>query len=153
MWSELRMRPILVYCVCVFIFALTLNASIIAGKRKKDVKLGLLIPFKYARRLANYYHRGEYYASAISIAVDEINRRQDLLPGQNISFIWNNTECDELKTLRALVYQLNAGVSGFIGPGCTCTTAARSAAAFNVSMISYVSIIPFIHSFIHLFPI
>ncbi|XP_031575271.1 atrial natriuretic peptide receptor 1-like isoform X2 [Actinia tenebrosa] len=131
------MRPILVYCVTAFILALTLSASIVTGKSKKDVKIGLLIPFTYASRLSNYFHRGKYYASAISIAVDEINRRPDLLPGRNISFIWNNTECDELKTLRALVYQLNAGVSGFIGPGCTCTTAARSAAAFNVSMISY----------------
>ncbi|XP_020901343.1 atrial natriuretic peptide receptor 1 isoform X2 [Exaiptasia diaphana] len=102
-----------------------------------DIKIGLLIPFKYARSLGNYYFRGQYYASAMSIAVDDINRRPDLLPGRNISFIWNDTECDELKTLRALAYQINHGVQAFIGPGCSCATAARSAAAFNLSMISY----------------
>lgn len=105
----------------------------------KDIKIGLLIPFKYARSLGNYYFRGQYYASAMSIAIDDINKRKDLLPGRNISFIWNDTECDELKTLRALAYQINHGVKAFIGPGCSCTTAARSAAAFNLSMISYVS--------------
>ncbi|EDO33461.1 predicted protein, partial [Nematostella vectensis] len=102
-----------------------------------DVKLGLLIPFRHVRELGNSFHAGENYASAMSIAVDAVNKRKDLLPGRNISFIWNDTNCDELNTIRALVYQLNAGVTAFIGPGCTCNTAARSAAAFNKSMISY----------------
>ncbi|KAK3705160.1 hypothetical protein QZH41_003755 [Actinostola sp. cb2023] len=128
------MKPLYLVCMCLLV---TCVHECRSTENTTDIKLGLLIPFKYARSLGNYYHRGQYYASAISIAVDEINRRSDILPGRNISFIWNDTECDELKTLRALVYQLNAGVTAFIGPGCTCTTAARSAAAFNMSMISY----------------
>ena len=103
------------------------------------VKLGLLIPFKRAGRLGNYFHRGEYYASAISIAVDNVNAKPDLLPGQNISFIWNDTDCEEPKTLQSMVYQLNEGVTAFIGPGCSCNTSARMAASFNKTMISYVS--------------
>lgn len=105
-----------------------------------DVKLGLLIPFKHANKLGNYFHRGEYYASAISIAVDDINGNPNLLAGHNVSFVWNDTECEELNTLRSIVHQLNSGVTAFIGPGCGCNTSARTAAAFNVSMISYVSI-------------
>ena len=105
----------------------------------EEVKLGLLIPFKRTNRLGNYYHRGEFYASAMSIAVDAVNQRPDLLPGQNITFIWNDTDCEEFKTLQSVVYQLNKGVSAFIGPGCSCNTSARMAASFNKTMISYVS--------------
>lgn len=104
-----------------------------------EVKLGLLIPFKRTSRLGNYYHRGEFYASAMKIAVDNVNERLDLLPGQNLTFIWNDTDCEEFKTLQSLVYQLNQGVSAFIGPGCACNTSARMAASFNKTMISYVS--------------
>lgn len=120
----------------VIIFAFVIHQFTLAD----EFKLGLLIPFKHASELGNYFHRGEYYASAMSIAVDDINKRQDLLPGRNLSFIWNDTLCEELNTLRALVYQLNNGVGAFIGPGCSCITSARNAAAFNISMISYVSI-------------
>lgn len=102
-----------------------------------EVKLGLLIPFKRASRLGNYFHRGEFYASAMKIAVDNVNERLDLLPGQNLTFIWNDTDCEEFKTLQSLVYQLSQGVSAFIGPGCTCNTSARMAASFNKTMISY----------------
>lgn len=104
-----------------------------------EYTLGLLI---HMRGNAPYMQKGIYYASAISIAVDEINRQQNLLPGNNISFIWNDTDCeDENKTIRALLYQIyEAKVSAIIGPGCTCNTSARIAAAFNIPMISYVSI-------------
>ena len=103
-----------------------------------EVKLGLLIPFKETA-LGTSYHRGEFYASAISIAVDDINRRPDLLPGQNVTFIWNNTRCEEFQTLQSIVWQLNEGVTAFICPGCSCNTSARMAASFNKTMISYVS--------------
>ncbi|XP_020613215.1 atrial natriuretic peptide receptor 1-like isoform X2 [Orbicella faveolata] len=102
-----------------------------------EVKLGLLIPFKETASLGNSYHRGEFYASAMSIAVDDINRRPDLLPGQNVTFMWNDTRCEEFQTLQSIVWQLNEGVTAFIGPGCSCNTSARMAASFNKTMISY----------------
>lgn len=105
----------------------------------EEVKLGLLIPFKRTDRLGNSFHRGEFYASAMSIAVEHINQRSDLLPGKYVTFIWNDTDCEEEKTLQAIVYQLTQGVSAFIGPGCTCNTSARMASSFNKTMISYVS--------------
>ncbi|XP_068761980.1 LOW QUALITY PROTEIN: atrial natriuretic peptide receptor 1-like [Montipora capricornis] len=116
-----------------------------------EVKLGLLIPFKKTNRLGNHYHRGEFYSSAMSIAVDAINDQPDLLPGQNVSFIWNNTDCEEFKTLQSFVYQLNEGVSAFIGPGCSCNTSARMAASFNKTMISYMCSNPEV-SFKELYP-
>lgn len=123
--------------VTIFTYILIIHGPAVAD----EFKLGLLIPFKHVSKLGNYFHRGEYYATAITIAVDNINKRHDLLPGRNLSFIWNDTSCEELNTLRAVFYQLNNGVGAFIGPGCSCKTAARSAAAFNITMISYVSIV------------
>jgi len=38
-----------------------------------------------------------------------------------------------------MLYQLEKGVQVFIGPGCTCETQAKLAAAANVPMVSYVS--------------
>ncbi|XP_068761981.1 atrial natriuretic peptide receptor 1-like [Montipora capricornis] len=101
----------------------------------KDYTIGLLIPMEKALFTEN----GEYYAAAITIAVEDINKQRHLLPGNNISFIWNETSCyDEKKTIRALIYQIyEAKVSVIIGPGCNCNTSARNAAAFNVPMISY----------------
>lgn len=103
----------------------------------EEVKLGLLIPFKNTNRLGNFFHRGEFFASAMSIAVDDINSRPDLLPGQNVTFIWNDTDCEEVNSLQSIVFQLSQGVSAFIGPGCSCNTSARMAASFNKTMISY----------------
>lgn len=97
--------------------------------------VGLLIPMEKAR----FTKKGKYYAAAITIAVEEINKQQNLLPGSSLSFIWNETNCyDEQKTIRPLMYQMyEARVSAIIGPACNCGTTARIAAAFNVPMISY----------------
>lgn len=115
-----------------------LTFLLLVSDTEADYTVGLLIPMYNAY----YTKKGIYYASAMSIAVDKINRQKDLLPGNNISFIWNDTDCeDEDKTIRALMYQIyEAKVSAVIGPGCICNTSARNAAAFNVPMISYVSI-------------
>lgn len=119
--------------------ALLVILSYVPSPIAEEVKLGLLIPFKSAGRIGNNFHRGEFFASAMSIAVDDINRRPDLLPGINVTFIWNDTDCEELKTLQSVVYQMNQGVTAFIGPGCSCNTSARLAASFSKTMISYVS--------------
>lgn len=90
---------------------------------------------------ADYPENGQYYASAMSIAVDAVNRQQNLLPGHNISFIWNDTACwKEDTTIRGLLHQMyEANVAAIIGPACLCNTSARIAASFDLPMISYVS--------------
>ena len=127
----MAVRPLALLLGVVFVYVPSLTTG--------EVKLGLLIPLKDATSLGNSYHRGEFYASAMSIAVDDINRRPDLLPGQNVTFMWNDTRCEEFQTLQSIVWQLNEGVTAFIGPGCSCNTSARMAASFNKTMISYVS--------------
>ena len=132
-----RARSVRLYVVSLTFMVSTLALTLLASVTEADFTVGLLIPMYQAF----FTKKGIYYASAMSIAVDKINKQQNLLPGNNISFIWNNTDCeDEEKTIRALMYQIyEAKVSAIIGPGCICNTSARNAAAFNVPMISYVS--------------
>lgn len=120
-----------------FVVSAVAFLSLFPAAESTNYTLGLLIPMTSA----HFTMKGIYYASAMSIAVDEVNKERNLLPGNNISFIWNDTDCwDENKTIRALMYQMyEAKVSAIIGPGCNCNTSARNAAAFNVPMISYVS--------------
>lgn len=107
----------------------------------QEYKLGLLIPYSaVGTHTGNDYNKGENFASAISVAVDDVNGNPTLLPEHNLTFIWNDSQCDELLALREQFSQINAGVKAFIGPGCFCNTAARNAAAFNMPIISYVSV-------------
>lgn len=108
----------------------------------KDYKLGLLVPMWSADNdVAGqpYFFEGKEYASAIVLALEQIEK-DGLLPGHNLTYYLNDTTCDETVTLRALTYQIyDLKVSAIIGPGCSCATSARFAASFDVPMISYVS--------------
>lgn len=106
----------------------------------RSFTLGLLIPFSECRAVGNSYHCGYWYASAITVALDTINSDPNLLVGHHLNFIWNDTRCKELVAVEQQIYQLNVGVDVFIGPACHCKTAAINAAAFNKTIISYVSL-------------
>lgn len=94
------------------------------------------------------FNKGEKFAAAMTIAVERLNADPTLLADYNVTFVWKDTECNELIAVHEQLNQINSGVQAFIGPGCNCHTAARNAAAFNISMISYVSILSYSH-FMH----
>lgn len=123
----------------ISVFLVLINAMTLAEK-KREYKLGLLIPFKTViPRFSNDYNRGESFAAAMTIAVERLNAHPTLLPEHNLTFVWKDTICNELVAVREQLNQINSGVQAFIGPGCNCQTAARNAAAFNMTMLSYVS--------------
>lgn len=104
----------------------------------KEYTLGLLIPFDSSSSPTS--SEGKYYAPAIVQAVDDINNSSDLLPGHHVSFIWNDTKCNEDQSLRDLSYQIHERqVDAIIGPGCSCQLEARLANALDIPMVSYVS--------------
>ena len=82
---------------------------------------------------------GKYYASAITLAIDDINNDESLLPGIRLNFIWNDSKCVEELSIDALIYQWEKRVHAFIGFGCKCFTQARIAATLNLPIISHVS--------------
>ena len=110
-------------------------------ENKSEIVVGLLIPYTFdgSRVSMSTYHSGAFYASAILIALEDINKHGSLLPGKNLSFIWNDTTCVERTAIKQQHYQQQKGVYAYIGGGCHCTTIAKNAGAYDIPMISYVS--------------
>lgn len=124
----------------VIVFALLINYLALAEKR--EYKLGLLIPYStVVPHFSSEFNKGENFAAAMTIAVERLNADPTLLVDYNVTFVWKDTKCNELIAVREQLNQINSGVQAFIGPGCNCHTAARNAAAFNKSMISFVSML------------
>lgn len=105
-----------------------------------ELRVGFLYP------LSNNEHDNTVdlpFASAFTVALDAINESSSLLPSTELTFLWNDTKCDETIALKAMTEQFFRRIDAFIGPGNAsyCSTAARVAAAWNIPMISYVSIL------------
>ena len=127
------------FCVhLMFLFVVVWLSRPAAGD---EFTLGLLIPYDSPSvEKITIEHLGKYFAPAIIQAVEDVNNRSDLLPGHHLSFIWNDTHCDETVSLKSMLYQVNERrVSAIIGPACSCRTEARLASVWNIPMISYVS--------------
>ena len=123
---------ILFRCFHLFLFTLAVTSPVCGD----NFTLGLLVPFDGLRASA------KLFAPAIVTAVDDINNSSDLLSGHHLSYIWNDTECNEDKSLQAMAHQIHERkVSAIIGPGCTCQYEARYASVLDVAMISYVSLV------------
>ena len=105
------------------------------------ITVGFLLPYNVSANVSSGSAAlsANEYASALPLAVEAVNNDSSLLPAHHITFVWNDTQCDEEISVKAMLYQLEKGVQAFIGPGCTCETQAKLAAAANVPMVSYVS--------------
>lgn len=99
----------------------------------KEVKIGVLVP------MTGYWPIGKTSASAITIAVDKINRDPTLLLGYNMTFLWNDSMCLAAEGLNQAVEFRISGVDAIIGDGCDiiCEPAAILAASWNLPMISW----------------
>lgn len=121
---------------------LFLVACLTRSSTGDEFTLGLLIPYSPPHSEKVEY-LGKYFAPAIIQAVEDVNNRSGLLPGNQLSFIWNDTTCDETRSLQAMIYQIfERNVSAIIGPACSCSTEARLASALNIPIISYMCNLP-----------
>lgn len=92
----------------------------------------------------NFYRRpGQQISGALTMALDEINNDTHLLPNHTLDFIIAETYGLENYSIRVTVELINQNISVYIGPQETCIHEAKIAAAFNIPMISYVSILIF----------
>ena len=107
----------------------------------KDYKLGVLLPYSdnVVGNLQSGVFSGTYYAAAVTLAVEKVNSDPRLLPGSTLSFVWNNTQCDHTRMVEQQRWQIQQGVSGFIGPICHGKKAAKIAAKHDLAVISFVS--------------
>ena len=121
-------------CLQQFLLILAVTSPVFGD----NFTLGLLVPLTNPKGS----FKGKLFAPAIATAVDDVNNSSDLLAGHRLSYIWNDTECKETKSLQALSHLINERkVSAIIGPGCSCQYEARYASAVDVPMISYVSLV------------
>lgn len=80
-------------------------------------------------------------SGAISLAIAEVNA--DVLGrelGHRLAFVVAETNGEEISSIRQTAALWTERVVGYIGPQETCVHEGRMAAAFNLPMISYVSI-------------
>lgn len=105
-----------------------------------EITLGFLLPFNVPTNnsAAVALTSAKDFASAFLLAVEAVND-SSLLPGNRVTFVLNDTQCNDDISIKTMLYQLERGVQVIIGPGCTCATEAKLAAAANVPMVSYVS--------------
>lgn len=122
------------------LFLLVLNSffSSIHGLKTSKLRLGFLYPLSNN----NLWYIHIPFASAFTIALDAVNESSSLLQSTELTFLWNDTKCEDTVALKAMTEQFGQGVDAFIGPGNSsyCATAGRLAAAWNIPMVSYVSI-------------
>ena len=117
---------------CISNYKLSLSLSLANG----NLTIGLILPYKVT---CDPNRPGEFYASAMSVAVDNINKDPTLLPGTSLSFIWDDSGIKEEESIKVLIRQHERRVDAFIGFGCNCSIQARIAAALNLPAISHVS--------------
>ncbi|XP_028392239.1 speract receptor-like [Dendronephthya gigantea] len=101
----------------------------------EEFKLGVLLPYTFD---ANWdFPAADHYASAVSLAVEKVNSDPTTLPNAKLSFIWNNTACNQSKMVAQQHWQIKQGVVGFIGPSCYGRKAARVAKRRDLAVVSY----------------
>jgi guanylate cyclase len=85
--------------------------------------------------------QGRIISGAISYAVDLINNDTNLLPNHHVNLIWGDTTGNTIVGTKLLLEQWKQTAVAFFGLEDSCSVEARVAAAVNLPMISYVSIL------------
>lgn len=118
-----------------FMMAILILQLGVGAFTKSEVTIAVLLPFSGPRPI------GRTVASAAAIAVDDINKNQQLLPSTTLNFVWNDTRCDETQGLATIVNYLTnpKTIDAFIGPGCdeVCRAGGLLASYWNVPMVSW----------------
>ena len=98
------------------------------------IRIAVLVPS------SGSWPEGRASVGAISLAVDEVNRRPDLLGCKRIEYIWREVECDVADSFAAINVMLDEGpVSAVVGPDCSlaCESTAYLTASRNIAQIGY----------------
>lgn len=124
------------YFFFVFFVVFTIPCLVNASQtvtEENTVKIGVLLP------MTGYWPIGKTSASAITIAVERINGDPTLLPGYNMTFLWNDSQCLAAEGLNQAVEFKLANVDAIIGDGCDiiCEPASLLAAAWNLPIVSW----------------
>lgn len=113
--------------------------SIASGKQLKQLILGVPVPMS-----GNSWDGGKTFAAGISVAIDDINQDPTMLPGYNLSFVWEDSMCLKDKALNTALdmyytKEKTKQVSAIIGPACSdgCEVTAMLGEYWNIPIVSY----------------
>ncbi|GFS28667.1 hypothetical protein TNIN_271651 [Trichonephila inaurata madagascariensis] len=82
-----------------------------------------------------------FFQGAVPLAVDLVNEDPELLPFHNLRFIaYDAGDAESALPLKKMTQMREEGVVGFIGLDGSCEHEALLAAAWDMTMVSYVSI-------------
>lgn len=110
------------------------------NKKNNTILIGVLIPMTNLVSSADTMLIGDFYASAMYVAIDDINNNKMLAP-YHLQLVWADTECNTTRTLEIQSRFQKLGVAVVIYGGCgDCEIVARDAEQRNMAVISYVSL-------------
>lgn len=115
--------------------------------KKGEIRLAYITASEYRPGTVHKNLPGARVSGAITYAVEQINNDASILPNHNLSFEIAETFGQGLESVRLTSELAVSGrVDAFIGPVFNCSDEARIAAAFNLPMISYVSVVLIAHN-------
>jgi hypothetical protein len=123
----------------VFLFILASALLVQRVTSLEEFKLGVLLPYTYDSNVMEY-PAADQYASAITLAMEKVNNDSTLLNDAKLTFVWNNTACNQTKMVEQQHWQIKQGVVGFVGPSCHGRKAAKIARRHDLAVVSFVSI-------------
>ena len=110
---------------------------------KERIRLGYMTGSENQEGDMFYQKPGQVISGAITYAVDQINANPDLLPNHTLEFLIAETMGQETESIKLASVLPSYNISAYIGPQESCVHEGRIAAAFNLPMVSYVSIVSF----------
>lgn len=124
---------------CLVVFTTCVSFECIHGHNITNITIGYLTVDKRVDWQRDT--QGRIISGAISYAIDLINNDTNLLPNHHINLIWGDTTGDTIVGTKLLLQQWKQTAVAFFGLEDSCSVEARVAAAVNLPMISYVSIL------------
>ena len=120
----------------IIIISFIIVVSLTSRGSSKDVNLLVLIPW------SGSWPVGKSMASAIPIALEDVNSRSQLLPNRTLRYVWNDTRCDAGDGLYEMVNMwmtLRENLHAIIGGACdvVCEPAGLLAGKWNIPMVSW----------------
>jgi hypothetical protein len=92
--------------------------------------------------------QGLAISGALTMALDEINNDENILPNVTLALRWSDTKGDTVVATRVMTEMICDGVATFFGPEGPCHVEAIVSQSRNIPMLSYVStLILFFFSF------
>ena len=118
----------------LLIYLNTVQTCPLSTEIPSEVRFGYLVHFGYPQVLG-----------AVSYAVERVNNDTSILPNTTLSFTTDMLTNEQYDSLKVMTRLRDENISAFIGPDESCRDEAMIASAWNLPMVSYVSLLSFFY--------